>query len=126
MNKTVFIPDKVHKQNLPPYQHNVSSHLKHFAHCIQSSPVRSLEKQPVHYIQSASCSSSSSVASSTRGTANSFSLSGGVSAGVGFQQTFLFRLFEGQEEHSTHSLCFEFNGLSHFLFLSCLSKFFVR
>jgi hypothetical protein len=22
-NKTVFIPDKAHKQNLPPYQHKV-------------------------------------------------------------------------------------------------------
>jgi hypothetical protein len=25
MNKTVFIPDKAHKQNLPPYQHKVSA-----------------------------------------------------------------------------------------------------
>jgi len=33
-NKTVFIPDKAHKKNLPPHKHKVFAHLKHFTHRI--------------------------------------------------------------------------------------------
>jgi hypothetical protein len=95
---------------------SVCSHLKHFAHRIQSSPVRSSEKQPVQYRQSASCSSSSSVASSAWGTANLVSESDGVSDGVGTQQTLLFRLFEGPRRAFDAFGIFGFSGLFDFLF----------
>ena len=90
----MFIPDKAHKQNLPPYQHSVCAHLKYFTHRIHSSTLWSLEKRTVRNTQSASCSSSS-VESSAKGTVRSVSESNGVLDGVGSRQTTLFRLFEG-------------------------------
>ena len=90
----MFIPDKAHKQNLPPYQHKVRAPIWNISHIIQSSPLWSYEKRPVQNTQSASCSSSS-VRSSAKGTARSVSECYGVSDGVGSQQTLLFRLFEG-------------------------------
>jgi len=92
-NKILCLPDKVHKQNLPPTQ-SMCAQLKHFAHPIHSSALWSSEKRPVQSTQSASCSSSS-VESSAKGTARSVSESDGVSGGVGSRQTVLFRLFEG-------------------------------
>ena len=70
--------------------------LKYFAHRIHSSAsiLRSSEKRPVHYTQSASCSYSS-VESSAKVTVRSESVSDGMSVGVGSRQTTLFRLFEG-------------------------------
>ena len=35
-NKTVFIPDKVHKQNLPPYQHKVCAPIWNISHIIST------------------------------------------------------------------------------------------
>ena len=35
-NKTVFIPDKAHKQNLPPYQHNVCAPIWNISHIVSS------------------------------------------------------------------------------------------
>ena len=71
-NKTVFIHDKAQKQSM-------CAHLKYFAHRIHCSPLWSSEKRPVHNTQSASCSSSSTVESSAKGTARSVSESDEVS-----------------------------------------------
>ena len=35
-NKTVFIPDKAHKQNLPPYQHKVYAPIWNISHIVSS------------------------------------------------------------------------------------------
>jgi len=86
-NKTLFIHEKAHKQS-------VCAHLKCFAHRIHSSPLWSLEKRPVQYTQSASCSSLF-VESPAKGTARSVSESDGVTGGDGSRQTLLFRCFEG-------------------------------
>jgi hypothetical protein len=65
----------------------VCAHLQYFAHRIHYSTLWSSEKRLVQNAQSASCSSSSSVESSARGTASLVSQSDGVSDGVGFRQT---------------------------------------
>jgi len=36
MNKTVFIPDKAHNQNLPPYQHKVCAPIRSISHIVSS------------------------------------------------------------------------------------------
>jgi len=56
----VFIPDKFHKQNLPPYLHTVCAPICNISQLrIHSSPLWYSEKRPVQYTQSASCSYSS-------------------------------------------------------------------
>jgi len=35
-NKTVFMPDKAHKQNLPPYQHKVCTPIWNISHIVSS------------------------------------------------------------------------------------------
>ena len=89
-----------------------------------SYPVSSIVvfRETTSTVQPASCSLSSSVASSARGIANSVSDSDGVSdldPSKHFSSVFL----KDQEEHSTQSLGFGFSGLFDFLFLSCLNKF---
>jgi hypothetical protein len=98
----MFIPNKTHKQNLPPYQHRGCAHLKYvyFAHRTLSS-----DKRPVQNTQSASCPSSSTE-SSAIGTTSSVSESDGESDGVGSRQTLSSVFLEDQEEHSTQAVRF--------------------
>jgi len=35
-NKTVFIPEKAHKQNLPPYQHKMCAPIWNISHMVSS------------------------------------------------------------------------------------------
>ena len=93
----MFIPDKAHKQNfLNTNTKSVCADLKYsyFAHRIHSSTLWCSEKRPVHYTQSASCSSSS-VESSAKVTVMSESESDGISDEFGSRQTNLFLHFEG-------------------------------
>jgi len=122
MNKTMFIPDKAHKQNLPPHQHSVRTHLKYFAHRIHSSRLWSSGKRPVQKSQSAACSSSSS-----KGTVMSVYESDRVSDRDGSRQTLLFSLFEGSRRaFDSKPIGFGFSGLFDFLFLTCHNKISVR
>jgi hypothetical protein len=94
-SNTVFIPYKAHKQNLPLHQYKVCAPICNISHTVSTLLHCDPEKRSVQNIQSATCSSSSSVELSVRGTASSMSKSDGVSDGVGSWQTLLFRLFEG-------------------------------
>jgi len=101
---------------------------KHFAHRILSSPLWSSEKRPVQNTKSMSCSSSSSIESSVKGTARSVSESDGVSDRVGSWQTHVFRSFEGPRRTFDASrlvldlvVCFIF-----FFWVASTSFFFVR
>jgi hypothetical protein len=94
-SNTVFIPYKAHKQNLPLHQHKVCAPICNISHTVSTILHCGPEKRSVQNIQSAPCSSSSSVKLSVRGTASSVSKSDGVSDGVGSRQTLLFCLFEG-------------------------------
>jgi len=123
-NKTVFIPDKAHKQNLPPAQ-SVCVHLKYFAHRIHFSPLWSSEKRSVQYTQWGSCYSSS-VESSAKGTARSVSESHGVSDGVGSRQTLLFRLFEGRRALNASWLVLDLVACLIFFSWIAPTNFFVR
>ena len=92
-NKTVFIPDKAHKQNLPPYQHKVCEPIWNISHIVSvllHCGLQRNDKYITHYQRS-----SSSVESPAKGTVRSVSESDGVTDEVGSRQTTLFCLFEG-------------------------------
>ena len=91
----MFVPDKAHKQTLPPHQHKMCAPIWNISQIESSLLHRGPEKRPVQNTHSASCYLSSSVESSAKGTARSVSESDGVSDGVRSRQTLFFRLFEG-------------------------------
>ena len=50
-NKRVFIPDRAHKQNLPPYQHNVCASIWNILHIVSSLPHCGLQRNDQYRTQ---------------------------------------------------------------------------
>ena len=127
-NKTEFIPDKAHKQNIPPYQHKVCAPIWKISHIVSSLLHCGLQRNDHYRTHNQRLVPhllpSNRLRKEQLGQClNLMECQTELDHGKLSSSVFL----KDQEEHSTPN-GFGFSGLFYFIlfFLSCLNKFFVR
>ena len=124
-NKTVFIPDRACKQNLPPYQHKVCAPICNIWHIVSTLLHCGLRRKYRHRTQSASCSPSSDESQRKEQLDQCPILMEGQTEFIPANPS-LPSFWRTKTAIRRKPTCFGFSALFDFLFLNCPNKFPVR
>jgi hypothetical protein len=123
--KRVFIPDKTHKQNLPPCQHKVCAPIFNISHIVSTVLHCGLQRNDQYKTHNQRLvphrQSNRQREEQLVRFPNLMECQKALDPSKPFSSVFL----KDQEDHSTQAVRFIYSGLLDFLFLSCLKIFFV-
>ena len=126
-NKTVFIPDKAHKQNLPPHQHKVCAPIWNISHIVPSllqcglrrnDQYRTHNQRFVPHLLPSNLQRKEQLGQCS----NVMECRTELDPGKPFSSSF----WSTKKSIRRRSTGLGFSGLFYLLFLSCFNNFFVR